>query len=113
MCMIISYDDFRKVDIRLGKIIAVEDFPKSRKPSFKLTIDFGEEIGIKKSIGRFPDNYSQKSLQGLLVACVVNLESRQIGPGLSEVLTLGFPDENGSAVLVSPSKEAPLGGKLF
>jgi tRNA-binding protein len=109
----IQYEDFEKVDIRVGKIIAVENYPEARKPSFKLQIDFGSEIGIKKSVGQFVANYTKEELQGKLVACVVNFPSRQIGPAVSEVLTLGFPDENGNAVLVSPTKEISLGGKLF
>lgn len=109
----ISYSDFEKVDIRVGKIISVEDYQGARKPSYKLKIDFDSEIGIKKSIGQFPANYTKEELQGKLVACVVNLSPRQIGSEVSEVLTLGFPDENGNAVLVTPTKNTPLGGKLF
>ena len=109
----ISYSDFGKVDIRAGKIIEAEDFPQARKPSYKLKIDFGTEIGIKKSVGQFPANYTKEELQGKLVACVVNFPPRQIGPAISEVLTLGFPDESGNAVLVTPTKDVPLGGKLF
>lgn len=109
----ISYSDFEKVDIRVGKIIKVEDYPEARKPSYKLQIDFGSSFGIKKSIGQFPANYTKKELEGKLVACVVNFPLRQIGPAVSEVLTLGFADENGNAVLVIPTKDVPLGGKLF
>lgn len=109
----ISYEDFEKVDIRVGRVIKIEDYPDARKPSFKLQIDFGPEIGIKKSIGRFPANYTKTELQGKLVACVVNFPPRQIGPAVSEVLTLGFADLNGNAVLITPTKEVPLGGKLF
>jgi len=108
----ITFDDFEKVDIRVGKIIEIQDFPEARKPSFKLKIDFGE-LGIKKSVGQFPPNYSKEELEGKLVACVVNFPPRQIGPAVSEVLTLGFPDENGQAVLIAPTKDVPLGGKLF
>jgi tRNA-binding protein len=109
----ISYSDFEKIDIRVGKIITVEDYEEARKPSYKLQIDFGTEIGVKKSIGQFPANYSKEELQGKLVACVVNFPSRQIGRAVSEVLTLGFADENGNAVLVTPTKPVSLGGKLF
>jgi tRNA-binding protein len=109
----IDYSDFEKVDIRVGKIIEVQDYPDARKPSYKLQIDFGSEIGIKKSIGQFPANYAKEELQGKLVACVVNFPPRQIGPAVSEVLTLGFADENGNAVLITPTKNVPLGGKLF
>ncbi len=109
----IQYDDFEKVDIRVGKIVKVEDYPEARKPSYKLEIDFGSEIGIKKSIGQYVANYSKEDLQDRLVACVVNFPSRQIGKAVSEVLTLGFADENGNPTLVSPTKNVPLGGKLF
>jgi len=109
----ISYEDFEKVDIRVGKIISVEDYPDARKPSYKLQVDFGTEIGIKKSIGQFPANYSKDELKEKLVTCVVNFPPRQIGPAVSEVLTLGFADENGNAVLITPTKPVPLGGKLF
>jgi tRNA-binding protein len=109
----ISYEDFEKVDIRVGKIIEINNYPDARKPSYKLQIDFGPEIGIKKSIGQFPDNYTRKELLGRLVACVINFPPRQIGIAVSEVLTLGFADKNGNAVLIVPTKSVPLGGKLF
>jgi tRNA-binding protein len=109
----ITYEDFEKVDIRVGKIIEVEDYPEARKPSYKLEIDLGSNIGIKKSIGQFPANYTKEELQGKLVACVINFPPRQIGPAVSEVLTLGFSDSNGNAVLITPTKNVPLGGKLF
>lgn len=108
-----TYDDFQAIDIRVGKIIEVEDFPEARKPSYKLRIDFGAEVGIKKSCGQFVANYSKDELLGTVVAGVVNFPPRQIGPAVSEVLTLGFPDEQGDAVLVHPSKDVPLGGRLF
>ena len=108
-----TFEDFEKVDIRVGKIIEVGDFPEARKPSYKLQIDFGSEIGIKKSVGQFVANYTKDELQNKLVACVINFLPRQIGPAVSEVLTLGFPDKEGNAVLISPSKAVPLGGKLF
>ena len=109
----ISYEDFEKVDIRVGKIISVEDYPDAKKPSYKLQIDFGKEIGVKKSIGQFPANYTKDELQDKFVACVINFPPRQIGPSVSEVLTLGFADVNGNAVLITPTKSVPLGGKLF
>ncbi len=109
----ISYEDFDKVDIRVGKIISVEDYPEARKPSYKLQIDFGSKTGIKKSIGQFPANYSKEELKGKLVACIINFPPRQIGRAVSEVLTLGFPDADGNAVLITPTKPVPLGGKLF
>jgi len=109
----IDYSDFEKVDIRVGKIIEVEDYLVAKKPSYKLTINFGEKIGIKKSIGQFKNNYTVNELKGLLVACVINLPPRQIGPSTSEVLTLGFPDSFSNAILISPTSEVPLGGKLF
>ncbi len=109
----IAFEDFEKIDIRVGRIIKVEDYPEARKPSYKLEIDFGQKIGIKKSVGQFVANYTKEELRGKIVGCIVNLPVRQIGPAVSEVLTLGFPDEDGNAVLISPTKELPLGGKMF
>ena len=109
----ITYGDFQKVEIRVGRIIVVDDYPEARKPSYTLTIDFGSSIGIKKSIGQFVTLYSKEQLKGMLVACVVNMPSRQIGVAVSEVLTFGFPDEKGNAVLISPTTNVPLGGRLF
>ncbi len=108
-----TYDDFQKLDIRVGKIIKVEDYPEARKPSYKLEIDFGSEIGIKKSVGQFPANYSKEELIDKLIIGVVNFPPRQIGPATSEVLTLGVPNEKGEAILLSPDNQVPLGGKLF
>ena len=110
----ITYEDFEKVDIRLGKIIAVEDFPEAHKPAYKLTVDFGPEIGTKKSSVQLVGTYEKEELQGLLVACVVNFPSKQVGPFASEVLTLGFKNTDGSGyVLVTPSKKSvKLGDKL-
>jgi tRNA-binding protein len=108
-----TIEEFEKLDIRVGKVVKVEDFPEARKPSYKLQIDFGKELGIKKSCAQLPANYSKEELSGMLVACVVNFSPRQIGPATSEVLTLGFPDRDGNAVLINPNKEVPLGGKLF
>jgi len=109
----ITYDDFEKVDIRVGKIISAEDFPEARKPAYKLTIDFGEEIGVKKSSAQITTLYKREELVGVQVAAVVNFPPKQIGPFISEVLTLGFADENGDIVLISPGKEVPIGGKMF
>lgn len=108
----ISYDDFQKVDIRVGKIISVEDFPEARNPAYVLMIDFGEEIGVKKSTAQLPAAQSKEDLLGTLVAAVINFEPKQVGPHTSQVLTLGFPDESGNYVVISPIKGVPLGGKL-
>ncbi len=107
-----TIDDFQKLDIRVGKIIEVEDYPEARKSSYKMKIDFGPEIGVKQSIGQFT-HYTKDDLKGRLVAGVVNLPPFQMGPAVSEALTLGFPDEEGRAILVVPEKDVPLGGKLF
>lgn len=108
-----TYEDFIKLDIRVGKVIEVNDFPEAKKPAYKLTIDLGKEIGIKKSSVQVVKNYKKDDLIGGLVLCVVNFPPRQIGPFLSEVLTLGVPDENGECVLIKPEREVPLGGKLY
>ena len=108
----ITYSDFEKVDIRVGRIVKVEDFPQARKPAYKLTIDFGPEIGTKKSSAQVT-NYTKEELLGKQVMGVVNFPSRQIGPFFSEVLTLGVPDGNGNVILLSPTREVPLGGKMF
>jgi tRNA-binding protein len=101
----ITYDDFEKVDIRLGKIIEVKDFPEARKPAYQLRIDFGPEIGIKRSSVQLVGTYEKEELMGMMVACVVNFPTRQIGPFMSEVLTLGFKNTAGMGyVLVTPSK---------
>jgi tRNA-binding protein len=109
----ITYDDFVKVDIRVGKIIKVEDFPEARKPAYKLQIDFGTEIGIKKSSAQIVKHYTKEELIGKLVMGVVNFPVKQIGPFMSECLTLGVPDENGDVVLIRPTKEVSVGGKMF
>jgi tRNA-binding protein len=109
----IGFDDFLKVDIRLGTIVSAEPFPQARKPAFKLLIDFGPEIGVKTSSAQITRNYKPEELAGRQVAAVVNFAPRQIGPFMSEVLTLGFPDEEGEVVLIGPSKPAPNGGRLY
>jgi tRNA-binding protein len=109
----ITYQDFEKVDVRVGKIIKVEDFPEAKKPAYKLEIDFGPIIGIKKSSVQITVLYKKEDLLGRLVCGVVNFPPKQIGPFISEVLTTGFADENGSVVLIRPDKDVPLGGKLF
>jgi len=101
------------LDIRVGKIVEIEDFPEARKPSYKLKIDFGPEIGVKKSVAQLPQNYSKGELKDKLVLGVVNFPTRQIGPAVSEVLTLGVPDKNGECILVTPDKTVPLGAKLY
>lgn len=109
-----SYDDFVKLDIRVGKIVAVDDFPQARKPAYKLTIDFGAEIGTKVSSAQLVKHYTKDQLVGKLVLGVVNFPPRQIGPFLSEVLTLGVPDPDHECILITPDKnEALIGGKLF
>ena len=107
-----TVDDFKKLDIRVGKIVEVEDYRQVRRPSYKMRIDFGPEIGIKQSIGQFT-HYKKEDLKGKLVAGVVNLPPFQMGSSISEVLTLGFPDEEGKAILIVPDKDVPLGGKLL
>lgn len=108
-----TYDDFEKLDVRVGRILEVEDFPEARKPSFKLKIDFGDEIGIKKSCAQLPQNYTKEQLKDRLVLGVVNFPPRQIGPAVSEVLTLGVPDEKGDCILIEPTKGVPIGGRLY
>ena len=109
----IAFDDFLKVDIRIGTILAADPFPEARKPAFKLRIDFGEPIGVKRSSAQITEHYALEDLVGRQVAAVVNFPPRQIGPMRSEVLTLGFPDADGKVVLIGPSEPVPNGGRLF
>ncbi len=109
-----TYDDFAKLDVRVGEIIAVEDFPEARHPAYKLTIDFGSEVGIKKSSAQLTKYYKKEDLVGKKVLGVVNFPVKQIGPFLSEALTLGVPDANGDCILITPeSDSAVIGGKLY
>ena len=109
----IKFDDFLKVDIRVGTIVEAKAFPEARKPAFQIVIDFGAEIGRKKSSAQITKHYTLETLVGRQVAAVVNFPPRQIGPFMSEVLTLGFPDETGEVVLIGPSLVVPNGGRLF
>jgi len=108
----ISFEDFLRVDIRLGTVIEAEEFPEARNPSFKLRIDFGEGVGIKRSAAQVTAHYCPGSLLGSRVMAVVNFPPRQIGPVRSEVLVLGFPDAEGAIVLVRPDQDAPDGARL-
>lgn len=109
----ITFDDFLKVDIRVGRIVSAEPFPEARKPALRLAIDLGPEIGVKRSSAQITRHYRPEDLPGRLVLCVVNFPPRQIGPMMSEVLTLGAPDEDGEVVLLRPDLDVPLGGRMF
>lgn len=108
-----TFEDFQKLDIRVGKIIKVEDFPEARKPLYKVTVDFGEEIGIKHSAVGATHHYSKDQLQNKLILGLINMPPKKIGPFTSEFLTLGVSDEQGKCILVAPDKETFLGAKLF
>lgn len=109
----LSFEDFLKVDIRAGTIIRAEPYPEARRPAYKIWLDFGPEIGARKTSAQLTGNYSCADLLGRQVAAVVNFPPKQIGPFMSECLALGFPDEEGRVVLISPDHDVPNGGKLF
>ena len=109
----ITYDDFMKVDIRVGTIIAAEDYPEARRPAIKLKVDFGDEIGVKKTSAQITVHYTLDALLGKQVAAVVNFPPKQIGKFMSEVLVVGFPDKDGEVVLISPDSPVPNGKRLF
>lgn len=109
----ISHDDFAAVDIRVGRVVRAEPFPEARKPAIKLWVDFGGDLGVKKSSAQITRHYTPEGLVGRQVLAVVNFPPRQIGKVLSEVLVLGVPDEGGEVVLIGPGHEVPLGGRLF
>jgi tRNA-binding protein len=108
-----TFDQFLTFDIRVGRIVSAEPFPEARKPACRLTIDFGPAIGLKRSSAQITQNYRLDDLPGRLVLAIVNFPPRQIGPMMSEVLTLGVPDEAGEVTLVGPDREVPLGGRLY
>ena len=109
----ISFDDFLKTDIRVGTIIRVEDYPEARNPSYKIFVDFGQKIGERKTSAQITEHYVPEDLVGKQVAAVINFPKKQIGKFMSEILVLGFPDENGAVVLVEPNRKVPNGGRLF
>ncbi len=109
----ITFDEFLKVDVRVGTVVEAKTFPEARKPAYRLVIDFGPLIGLKKSSAQITKKYALEELVGRQVAAVVNFPPRQIGPFMSEVLTLGFPDETGEVVLIGPTLKVPDGGRLF
>lgn len=108
-----TFDDFMKLDIRTGVIVQAEDFPEARKPAYKLWVDFGDDLGIKKSSAQITVHYTLDDLVGKRVMAVVNFPPRQIGPVKSEILVLGVPDADGAVVLIAPDKDVPIGGRLF
>lgn len=111
--MAISYDDFQKVDIRAGTIVRAEPFPEARKPALKLWVDFGLEIGERKTSAQITHHYTPEGLLGQQIAAVVNFPPKQIGKFMSEILVVGFPDADGEVVLLKPTRNVPNGGRLF
>jgi tRNA-binding protein len=109
----LSYAEFQRVDVRVGRVVLVEDFPAARKPAYRLQIDFGPDIGVKKSSAQATTHYSREQLLHRLVVAVVNVPPKQIGPYMSEVLTLGVPDGDGEVVLLVPEQDVPVGGRMF
>jgi tRNA-binding protein len=109
----LSYPEFERVDIRVGRVVEVQDFPEARKPAYRLRIDFGPAIGIKKSSAQATTHYAKADLLNRLVVAVVNFPPKQIGPYMSEVLTLGVPDGDGAVVLLMPERDVPIGGRMF
>jgi tRNA-binding protein len=109
----LSYAEFERVDIRVGRVIDAQDFPEARKPAYRLRIDFGPAIGVKKSSAQATKHYSKEQLLNRLVLAVVNFAPRQIGPFMSEVLTLGVSDGDGGVVLLTPERDVPIGGRMF
>jgi tRNA-binding protein len=109
----ITYDDFAKVDIRVGVVVRAEPFPQARKPAYKLWVDFGGDLGVKRSSAQITKHYTCEGLIGRQVVAVVNFPPRQIGPVMSEILVLGVPDEDGEVVLLGPGHDVPLGGRMF
>jgi tRNA-binding protein len=111
--MTISYEDFRNVDVRVGRVERVEPFPEARVPAWKLWIDFGSELGVRKTSAQLTANYSADDLVGRLVVAVTNFPPKQVGRFMSEVLVLGVPDESGAVVLLGPDRDVPLGGRMY
>jgi tRNA-binding protein len=111
MTAFIEFDEFLAVDMRVGRVVAVDDFPEARKPAWKLTIDFGPDVGVKRSSAQIT-NYARQELEGRLVVAVVNFRPRQIGPFMSEVLCLGASDEEGRIILLAPDVDVPLGSRI-
>ncbi len=109
----LSYAEFQRVDVRVGRIVEVLDFPEARKPAYKLRIDFGDPIGVRKSSAQATKHYTKDQLLNRLVVAVVNFPPKQIGPYMSEVLTLGVPDGDGGVVLLTPERDGPVGGRMF
>lgn len=109
----VKYQDFEKLDIRVGEVVRVQDFPEAKKPAYKLEIDFGKGIGLKKSSVQIVSSYKKEDLIGKQVLCVINFSPKKIGSFISEVLTLGVPNKNGNCVLIVPDKKSLVGGRLY